>query len=152
MSETFEPFEAPFEASVLNYEVEQIALVEVKGDQYLVHFNGLVETEIDNHSASDTSVQAERQVRLNSVPHRSQDQNVPLTYAVGESFWTSWVSVIDYESSYPNIADFYSDALDLSNGDKFLFDASLEVVSVEYADAISTLPDANDFFRVVFAG
>ena len=148
MSETFEPIEA----SLHTYEVEQIALVEVNGDQYLVHFNGQVEKEIDNHSASDISVQAERQVRLNSVPHRSQDMNVALTYAVGESFWTSFVSVIDYESSYPNIADFYSDALDLSNGIKSLDDAILEVVSVEYADAISTLPDANDFFRVVFAG
>ena len=117
-----------------------------------MHFNGLVETEIDFHSASDTSVQAERQVRLNSVPHRSQDQNVPLTYAVGESFWTSFVSVVDYESSYPNIADYYTDALALTNGDKSLADASLEVVSVEYADAISTLPNVNDFFRVVFAG
>ena len=126
----------------------------MEGDQYLVHFNGLVETEIDNHSASVTSIQAERQVRLNSVPHRLLGQNVPLTYAVGESFWTSWVSVVDYESSYPNIADYRTDALALENGDITLADANLVVVSVEYADDSSTLvlPNANEFFRVVFAG
>ena len=60
--------------------------------------------------------------------------------------------MVDYESSYPNILDYYADATALEDGIKSLDFASLWVVSVEYADSYSTLPDVDDFFRVVFAG
>ena len=81
-------------------------LTSVAGSTSLIHFNGLVMSEIDRHSQASTGIPASRQVRLNSVPHRSLDQNVPLTYAVGEVFWTSFVTLIDFESSYPAIDDF----------------------------------------------
>ena len=58
--------------TVNSYIVNQLSLSLVTGS-ILVHFNGLVSTEIDQHSYSSTGVPAERQVRLNSVPHRVVD-------------------------------------------------------------------------------
>lgn len=104
-SYSYEDF-SPYEESIDTYDIYTDTLTSVTGSSSLIHFNGLVKSDIDRHDEGSTGIPTNRQVRLNSVPHRSLGQNVPLTFAVGEVFWTSFVDLVDYESEYPAIDDF----------------------------------------------
>jgi len=92
---------------------------------------------------------------MNSAPHRVLGLDVPLAYSVGQAFWTSFVTIQDYESSYPTGAAFrnyqaqVTAATAAGEDPPSLGDAKLDVVSVGYGSGEASLPDAESFFTAI---
>ena len=76
---------------------------------------------------------------------------------MGEIFWTSFFTIIDIETVYPDPADYflfleaeYNAIIDETTV-PVMPEPALDVISLEYPTA-STLPDVNTFFRASTLG
>lgn len=91
---------------------------------------------------------------MNSSPHRTLTYNVPLLYKVGQAFWSSFVTIEDYETSFPTVTEFrnHQAAVTAANANGVdapkMDDAKLDFISIEYSSDESALPDVDSFFRV----
>ena len=78
-------------------------------------------------------------------------------FSVGEVLWTSFFTVIDVESAYPDPSDYFlyleaeNNAIASETTVPLMPEPALDVISLAYT-ATSTLPDVDTFFRASTLG
>ena len=78
-------------------------------------------------------------------------------FSVGEIFWTSFFTIIDIESVYPDPADYFlfleaeNSAILEETTVPLMPEPALDVISLAYT-ATSSLPDVDTFFRASTVG